>query len=141
MKTLIVEDDFVSRKLISHMLMPLGECDLAANGKEAIEAFNLALEDWKPYTLVCLDITMPEMNGHAVLQVMRKIEEKNNIAKANRTKVIMTTASADRENVMAAVKAECDGYLVKPIVRQKLMEKLIELGLLSGENDPAAVTG
>ena len=38
MKTLIVEDDFLSRKLMLAYLTPLGECDVAANGLEALEA-------------------------------------------------------------------------------------------------------
>ena len=133
MKILIVEDDFVSRKLMHRLLLPYGECDLAANGQEALEAFRLALEEWKPYALICLDIMMPDMDGHTVLKEIRGMEEKSNIKKAVRSKIIMTSALADKENVISALKAECSGYLVKPIPRQKLLEKLIELGLLAPE--------
>ncbi len=134
MKILIVEDDFVSRNILNRMLIPFGDCDLAANGKEGLEAFRQALDDWKPYNLVCLDIMMPEMDGHTVLQKIRAIEESHKVGKPNRAKVIMTSASSDKADVINAVKAECDGYLVKPVIRQKLMDKLKELGLLTEED-------
>jgi two-component system, chemotaxis family, chemotaxis protein CheY len=130
-KILIVEDDFVSRKLLHRLLLPYGECDLAANGQEGLQAFQLALEEWKPYHLICLDIMMPDLDGVDVLKEIRKLEAKNNIAKAGRSKVVMTTGQADKEHVVNAMKAECDGYLVKPILRQKLIEKLEALELLN----------
>ncbi len=37
--TLIAEDEFTSRKILSNLLAPLGPCDIAMNGKEALEAF------------------------------------------------------------------------------------------------------
>ena len=49
MKTLIVEDDFTSRRLLQRFLAPFSDCDVAVNGKEAVEAFRLALEAGQPY--------------------------------------------------------------------------------------------
>ena len=75
MRTLIVEDDFTSRLLMQAILAPCGECHIAVNGREAIQAFRLARAQGRPYDLVCLDIMMPEMDGHAVLKVLRAAEE------------------------------------------------------------------
>ena len=70
MRVLIVEDDFVSRKILHNILLDYGECDIAADGKEAVEAFKLALDDNTPYDLICMDIMMPRMNGQeALLQI------------------------------------------------------------------------
>lgn len=137
-KILIVEDDFTSRKLMSHLLLPFGECDLAASGREALEAFQIALDEWKPYRLVCLDIMMPDLDGHGVLKEIRQMEAKNNINTANRAKIVMTTALADKDNVINAMKAGCDGYLIKPIIGEKLFEKLKELEVLTEEDLQAA---
>jgi two-component system chemotaxis response regulator CheY len=49
MRTLIVEDDFTSRKLMQMILGPYGECDIAVNGEECINAFTQALDEDKPY--------------------------------------------------------------------------------------------
>jgi hypothetical protein len=49
MKILIVEDEFVSRKLMCHLLSGMGTVDVAVNGEEAIAAFRIALEESKPY--------------------------------------------------------------------------------------------
>ena len=127
MKTLIVEDDFLSRKLMLAYLSPLGECDIAANGSEAIEAFMMANDTGKHYDLITLDIMMPEMSGQEVLKRIRRIEEEQGIAAA---KIIMTTALTDANNVMDAFKSQCEGYLVKPIESEKLRRLLRGLNLL-----------
>jgi two-component system, chemotaxis family, chemotaxis protein CheY len=127
MKTLIVEDDFLSRKLMLAYLSPLGECDIAANGSEALEAFMMANDAGKHYDLITLDIMMPEMNGQEVLKRIRRFEEEQGLTAA---KIIMTTALRDADNVMTAFKNQCEGYLVKPIESEKLRCLLRELNLL-----------
>ena len=129
MKTLIVEDDFVSRLLLQKILMPFGETHIAVNGKEAIEAFKLALDEKKIYDLICLDIMMPEMNGHEVLKKIREIEQDQSKG-LNHVKVVMTTALSDSKNVISAFKSQCDGYLTKPLDKRKLLEQLHSLDLL-----------
>ena len=129
MKTLIVEDDFMSRKLMFAYLSPLGECDIAANGSEALEAFMMAYEAGKHYDLITLDLMMPEMSGQEVLKRIRRIEEERGHTAAAR--IIMTTALKDGQNVMTAFKSQCDGYLVKPIESEKLRGLLHELHLLN----------
>jgi len=128
MKTLLVEDDFVSRKIMLTYLSRQVECecDVACNGSEALEAFMLAIEAGKPYDLIMLDIMMPEMNGQEVLKRIRIIEEAHGLAT---TKIVMTTALKDSGNIMTAFKNQCEGYLVKPIKFNKVQELLRELKL------------
>ncbi|MBW4056694.1 MAG: response regulator [Proteobacteria bacterium] len=128
MKTLIVEDDFLSRKLMLAYLSPLGECDIAANGSEALEAFMMANDAGHNYDLITLDIMMPEMSGQEVLKRMRRIEEERGLVPA---KIVMTTALKDVDNVMTAFKNQCEGYLVKPIESEKLRGLLRELNLVA----------
>jgi two-component system chemotaxis response regulator CheY len=126
MKILIVDDDFTSRKLLLKILSDYGACDVAANGKEAIDAFNAALNEWEAYDLVCLDIMMPEMDGHEVLKEIRSIEKSKNIHGLDGAKVIMTTALDDSDNVKSAFREQCEAYLVKPIEKDKLVATLNE---------------
>ena len=129
MKVLIVEDDFTSRILLQKLLSPYGECHIAVNGKEAVFAFREALEAGHPYDLVCLDIMMPEVDGHAALKEIRSLEEAWDIVSTHGAKIIMTTALGDIKNVAGAYHGLCDGYLVKPIDKAKLIGVLDELKL------------
>lgn len=131
MKALIVEDDFTSRLLLQGLVQPYGICHISVNGREAVEAFRLSLEAKEPYNLVCLDIMMPEMDGQTALKQIRAMEEAAGILSSNGTKIIMTTALDDKKNVMDAFKEQCDAYLIKPIDKQKLIESLHSLGLIS----------
>ncbi|MBF0406306.1 MAG: response regulator [Candidatus Riflebacteria bacterium] len=134
MRILVVEDDFVSRCVFSEYLRPYGVCDVAANGLEGLKAFQLAFDSGKPYELICLDIMMPEMDGQTVLKEIRKYEEEKGIKGLEGVKIIMTTALDDFQSIMTAFKGQCEGYLVKPIEKGKLVQQLRNLGLIDEGN-------
>lgn len=131
MKILIVEDDFTSRLLLQTILSAYGECHIAVNGKEAIDAFALALEEGKPYQLICLDVMMPEVDGMEALKKIRSLEEEKGINSSAGVKIIMTTALGDPKNVIGAFKSLCDAYLVKPVNKSKLLDYLRSFGLIT----------
>ncbi len=130
MKTLIVDDDFTSRKLLLKMLSGYGSCEVAVNGKEAVEAYKLALEEKEAYDLICLDIMMPEMDGQQVLKEVREIEHSRGINGLDGVKIIMTTALNDFKNIKKSFREQCEAYLVKPIEKEKLIKNLKDLNLI-----------
>jgi two-component system, chemotaxis family, chemotaxis protein CheY len=132
MKALVVDDDFVSRRILHTILAPYGECDVAVNGNEAIQAFQMALDEDKPYDLICLDIMMPEKNGHDTLKTIRDLEKERGVRAKKEVKVIMTTAIDDPRSVMTSYRNQAEAYLVKPIDREKLVGELGCLGLDTG---------
>jgi two-component system chemotaxis response regulator CheY len=127
---LIAEDDFVSRTVINEILSPFGTCDLAADGREASEAFAEALRLNRPYDLVCLDIMMPLLDGTQVLAEMRRAEEKKGLFGKERSKIIMTTALDNIDQVFTAFRLQCDAYLIKPISKSKVLNQLRKLRLI-----------
>jgi two-component system, chemotaxis family, chemotaxis protein CheY len=131
MKTLIVDDDFTSRLLLRECLKSYGPSHLAVNGREAVEAVRIALEAVEPYNLICLDIMMPEMDGQAALKEIRRMEASARVAAPDQAKIVMTTALADRINVVEAARGKCDCFLTKPIQKVKLLEELRKLGLIT----------
>lgn len=130
MKTLIVEDDFISRLILQELLKMYGRLHIAVNGKEAVDAVRLAMESGAPYDLICLDIMMPEMDGQEALRQIRAMEEKAGILSSDGVKIVMTTALSDTKNVVAAFGSLCDAYLTKPIQKTKLQEELRKLKLI-----------
>ena len=71
MRILIVEDDFTSRKFFQKVLAPYGDTEVAVNGQEAVEAFQQAINEGRPYDLVTLDIMMPVMDGTEMASRLR----------------------------------------------------------------------
>ena len=131
MRSLIVEDDFASRKILQTYLSAYGECDIAVNGVEAIDAFHMAWEENNPYELICMDIMMPILNGQETLRKIRSIENKMGITESDQVKVIMTTAvDAKKEVVDAYYKGGASAYFIKPIDKEKLMRELRVLQLI-----------
>ena len=76
MKVLVVEDDQTSRRFLETLFSRLGECETACNGREAVDAFRLALQDGRRYDVVCMDIMMPEMDGQEALRQIRALEKE-----------------------------------------------------------------
>ncbi|GFM32192.1 response regulator [Desulfovibrio subterraneus] len=131
MRFLIVEDDFTSRKFMQTILSPYGDCDIAVNGKEALEAFEASLSGEK-YDLICLDIMMPEMDGQEALRRMRDIEKSKGIRSTDEVKVVMITALDDPKNVVEAYyKGGATSYVPKPVDRQLFIQLLKNLGVLA----------
>ncbi len=127
MKFLIVEDEFTTRLILQKILGQHGEVHIAVNGKEAIAAVKMALDNQCHYRLITLDVIMPEMDGHEALKEIRQLESDHGIIHADRARVIMTTALGDGKSIMSAFKGQCDGYLVKPIDRAQLEKYISEL--------------
>jgi two-component system chemotaxis response regulator CheY len=130
MNILIVEDDSVSSTLIGAILAPYGTCETVIDGKQAITAFKNALAARTPYDLVCLDIMLPEFDGQYVLRQFRKMESEHGIQGLDGARIIMLTALGDRRNIIEAFRSQCEGYIVKPIRKDKVLAQLRELGII-----------
>jgi len=130
MRALIVEDEFLSRKVLRSFLMTLFEVEIVVNGREAVEAFKLAHTEEQPYDLILMDIMMPEVDGIEALHRIRTLEEKE--ALTPKVKVIMTTALDDPQTVIKSFyEGEASAYIVKPVAKDKLFKELEKLGLLN----------
>lgn len=131
MRALIVDDDFYSRTMLHDMLRNYADCHIAANGEEAVEAFQKALEGGTPYELVCMDLVMPGMDGQQALREMRSCEEDRNTPLAQRSKIIVISMVEDnRETNEAFFLGDADSFLVKPITQERLTEELRAVGLV-----------
>jgi two-component system chemotaxis response regulator CheY len=133
MRILIAEDDPATQKLMQRYLSAYGDCTVAANGQDAINAFIEAQNQKQPYDMLCLDIMMPKMSGHQVLEDVRRVENELGISGLDGVKIIMTTALGDSKNVIGAFREGCEAYVVKPVKKEKLVAEMEKLGLIKQE--------
>ncbi len=131
MRVLIVDDDFYCRSYLQEILHPHAFCDVAVNGDEAIYAFRRALTEAKPYDLICMDLVMPEIDGHHALREIREIEREQGISEETQAKVIITTVLDDSEDTHNAFfLGGATSFLVKPIDETMILTELKRLGLI-----------
>lgn len=129
MKILIVDDELVSRKKLEKILEKYAVCVSAENGAEALGAFEAAWKDDAPFDLVCLDVSMPDMDGTEVLFEIREKEKQLGVQKEKPAKVLMITSHRDKGTVITSIQAGCDEYLAKPFDRHRVLEIIQKLGL------------
>jgi len=115
MKVLVVDDFATMRRILRNILKQLGFTNIseADDGKTALkelqkEKFDLVLCDWN----------MPEMSGLELLTAIRSDDQLKDLA------FVMVTAEAQKENIVTAVKAGVNNYIVKPFTAETVSEKL-----------------
>ncbi len=132
MRVLIVEDDPISRKILQNILSAYGRCDIAADGRAALDAFRRSLDEANPYNLICMDIMMPELSGQEALRRIREMENQTAVPAADAVKVVMTTAlSETREAADALFKGGACAYFVKPIQIDNFIDALKKIRVIS----------
>jgi two-component system, chemotaxis family, chemotaxis protein CheY len=123
MRVLIVDDCELSRQFLILAVEAFSEIDTAENGAEAIQLAKQAIDNNDNYNLICVDLSMPMMDGHETMQAIRKMESDANVARAV---VFMVTASSCPDDMLQAIThGECDDYLLKP-VKQKTFRELLK---------------
>ena len=115
MRVLVVDDFATMRKIVRNILKQIGFEDIteAEDGNAALrvlknEKIGLVVTDWN----------MPNLSGLELLQEIRKNSQTSNLP------VLMVTAEGLKENVMEAVKAGVNNYVVKPFTAEVLQEKI-----------------
>lgn len=110
-KLLIVDDISTNRVLLKIMCEKLGySCDVAGNGKDAMELFKN-----NKYDLIFLDCQMPIMDGYDVSREMRKIETSEST-----TPIIAITAYVFSENKEKCIAAGMNDFIGKPLKKHEL---------------------
>lgn len=110
---LVVEDDPLMLKLIKEHLHDTYEVATAISGKVALKFLQSKHTD-----LILLDYEMPEMNGEEVLKQIRQNPKTENVP------VLFLTGVTDKKKIVKVLTYKPQGYLVKPIDRQKLLEAI-----------------
>jgi len=111
---LVVDDVAFMRRVLVGILNSLGyKTTEAANGEEAVKEMRRQTP-----SLIFMDIVMPEIDGIALCQWVRKNEATRNVP------VIICTAHQDRKNIEAAIRAGATDLLLKPVDRKKVRERL-----------------
>ncbi len=110
LRILVAEDNDINWEIISAMLSMFGiTSERAENGKVCVDMIREAEEE--SFTLIFMDIQMPEMNGLDATRAIRKLENKW----ASSIPIIAMTADAFSENIMECMDAGMNGHIAKPI--------------------------
>ena len=121
MKVLIVDDSRAIRRILAHMLGELGfVVEEASHGREALAR----LESHRDTDLVMVDWNMPEMNGLELVQAVRSDSRFASLP------LMMVTTETEMAQVVRALEAGAQEYVMKPFTRDIIEEKLRVLGLV-----------
>ena len=129
MRTLIVEDEMVSRTKLELIMENFGDCKTLEHGDDALAVFYEAHQEEDPFNLILLDINLPGIDGIQLLSAIRKAEKELNIEKPRQAKILMTSSYRNKERIVASVQSGCDDYIGKPFDLDLVRDKLDKLGI------------
>jgi two-component system, chemotaxis family, chemotaxis protein CheY len=115
-KFLVVDDFSTMRRIVRNLLKELGFTNVeeAEDGQIALQK----LTSGAKFDFVVTDWNMPNMDGLTLLQNIRSLPALKHLP------VLMITAEAKKENIIAAAQAGASGYIVKPFTAATLAEKM-----------------
>lgn len=118
LRFLIVDDFSTMRRIVRNLLKEIGftDTDEAEDGVAALNKLRNGRFDF-----VVSDINMPNMNGFQLLAQIKQDEKLKHIP------VLMVTAEARKEDIVAAAQGGAAGYIVKPFTKATLEEKVANI--------------
>jgi two-component system, chemotaxis family, chemotaxis protein CheY len=123
LRFLVVDDFSTMRRIVRNLLKESGyaEADEAEDGVIALSKLRASKFDF-----VVSDINMPNMNGFQLLAEIKKDEKLKHLP------VLMVTAEARKEDIVAAAQQGAAGYIVKPFTKATLEDKLNNILVKAG---------
>jgi PAS domain S-box-containing protein len=122
---LVAEDNEINALLMRSLLTRLGHrAVIATHGEAALESWLAAKSAGAPYDLVLMDVQMPRLDG---IEVTKRIRAGEAGQPGRRTPILALTANTLVEDRYACFESGMDGFLIKPLDRDKLEEALAGL--------------
>ena len=120
MKALVIDDSKTARMMIIRILKEIGGWEIyeAGHGREALAR----LQESGPVDLACVDWNMPEMNGYEFIKEVRKIKSHGAMW------IMMVTTETEMEQMVKAMAAGANEYMMKPFTKEGILEKLQLMG-------------
>ncbi len=122
LKSLIVDAGFETRKASRKLLAPYGECDVALNGLEALNAFSRAHREKDPYHVIFLDLDMEGLNGFQILGKIRQWEALKKTAPP--VKIVLVSSVHIQDTIKSQLVPSLDTWVQKELTLEKLARVL-----------------
>ncbi|MDR1507792.1 MAG: response regulator [Treponema sp.] len=134
-RILLAEDIEINREIVLSLFEPTGlSIDCAENGREALDLFT---KDPEKYTMIFMDVQMPEMDGYEATRRIRAFEaerrkktapevspETSRTAQPGGIPIIAMTANVFREDVEKCIEAGMNGHVGKPLDMDEMMNQV-----------------
>jgi len=124
MKMMVIDDSKPMRSFLTYLAQEMAFATTeAGDGLEALETL-VRNDPREPYDVALVDWDMPRMNGLEFVESVRRNRDFSSL------KIMMVTTQNSQDRIVQALRAGADDFLMKPVTREMLTEKLQALGIL-----------
>lgn len=120
MHALIIDDSRAMRRILARIMKPLGfDIVEAANGQEGLDRLN----ETDDVEVILVDWNMPVMNGVEFVKTVRAVDQYRS------TKIVMVTTETETAQMVRALMAGVDEFVMKPFTAEILVSRLRHIGV------------
>jgi CheY-like chemotaxis protein len=121
-RIILAEDVEINREIVLALLEPTGlEIDCAENGEQAVSLFS---GNPDRYSMIFMDVQMPEMDGYEATRRIRRIEGERENQGRGQIPIVAMTANVFREDIDRCIACGMNSHLGKPLDFDEVLEKL-----------------
>ena len=131
MKTLVIDAEEAIKQSICGVFANNGTCDGATDGQMGLDLLKQAFKLKQPYTLVILDIVLPEVDGHTIIKRIREWELEQGVDPLNESKILVVSRRRDEPTILKAFRNGATGWISKPVAVEEIIHKLNNLRCVS----------
>ena len=123
MKALVIDDSRTMRMLLKRILAEIGVTDVT-EAEHGLDAFD-KLRGQGPFDVALVDWNMPEMSGYDLVRMVRTKREYDAM------RIMMVTTESEMEQMVKALEAGADEYVMKPFTPDVIKDKLALIGVMA----------
>jgi two-component system chemotaxis response regulator CheY len=140
MKALVVDEDFINRRVLQLILNEYGRCDSADSSRVMLSMVEDALKRKRPYGLIVLN-AIKQDDWINLLSEIKKVEKGFSVYGKDGARIMVISPDTDKNTIIKAYRNQCDAFITKPAKKRELKNALLSMGITEKKSHSHMIFG
>lgn len=128
MKALVMDNDFINRRILQLLFTEFGRCDAADSGNVTLSMVEDALKKRRPYSLIVLN-TFSQVDWVKMLHEIKAMERSHALYGKDGARIMVMSSDTDKKTIITAFRNQCDAFIQKPAKKREIKNALSSMGI------------
>lgn len=128
MKALVMDNDFINRRVLQLLFTEFGRCDSADCDSVTLSMVEDALKKRRPYGLIVLN-TFSQIDWVKTLHRIKDMEKNYALFGKDGARIMIISSDTDKKTIIKAFRNQCDAFIPKPAKKREIKNALLNMGI------------